>query len=291
MGASLTGAAEGCSSFFWIIFFFPPIQFNSLQKLAQAAAAATSSFASAFSAFFLAGAFLGLASFAGFSFSSLALASFTSAALVEEVFETISFTSSSPLPVLAIAIAAQGTPKPAALPKSFLEATKTNGMRFSSHKGGKCITISSGSRSSAMTTSFALPGSIAFVDSLVPFLTFPDWRASSMACKAFACKSEGTVRRWKNVSGLDGVRTQLALYEKYSAQKAARRKAEAELDRVRRQSSIDKITGALNRGAFYENAARHLEIGELKDEVSELPAKDVVLHAVDLDGFKLLNDY
>ena len=62
---------------------------------------------------------------------------------------------------------------PAAAPSSSREGTCAHAMPFSLQSNGMCIVISGGFTSFAMTTSFAVWRSIAFVTSLLPFLSLP----------------------------------------------------------------------------------------------------------------------
>ena len=60
---------------------------------------------------------------------------------------------------------------PHAVPKAFFDGTNTYGTFFSSHKMGKCNTISNGLASAAMIISSVIPLFKVLVASLAPFLT------------------------------------------------------------------------------------------------------------------------
>ena len=62
---------------------------------------------------------------------------------------------------------------------------------MSSHRIGRCRTISIGSVSAAMMTSSAFPRFSAFVASFAPFLTRPWFAACSTSDSSFACSSFG----------------------------------------------------------------------------------------------------
>jgi len=68
---------------------------------------------------------------------------------------------------------ADGTSMPTAVPSFCFVGTNIYGIFLSWQRMGRCATTSGGSTSSAMTTSFAMPRSMAFVVSFVPFLTCP----------------------------------------------------------------------------------------------------------------------
>ena len=76
-------------------------------------------------------------------------------------------------PASKIAAAADVTSIPSAFPNSCLSGTKAYAVFCSSQINGRCATTSGGSTSSAITINLLIPRSMAFVASLVPFLTLP----------------------------------------------------------------------------------------------------------------------
>jgi len=80
-------------------------------------------------------------------------------------------------PSLVMHTLAAGTSMPTDVPIFSLLGTYTYGIFLSSHSSGRCATTSGGSTSSAITTSFACPRSMAFVVSFVPFLIVPVFEA------------------------------------------------------------------------------------------------------------------
>lgn len=85
----------------------------------------------------------------------------------------ISLISSVASPALVMHTEAAGTSIPVDVPSCCLWGTKTYGILCSSQSMGRCATTSGGSTSSAMTTSFACPLSIALVVSFVPLHVVP----------------------------------------------------------------------------------------------------------------------
>ncbi|GEM_PF-5153041 len=102
---------------------------------------------------------------------------------------------------------------------------------------------------------------------------------------------EEVIAKWKNRYNIGDLEAQIRLYRKMHGEKQAKVETQSELGKAELRGRLDHVTGDLNRGAFYQHAAEHLQIGRLKDTLSELPTKRVFVHYVDLDGFKLLNDY
>lgn len=82
-------------------------------------------------------------------------------------------TSSVASPTSVMHTEAAGTSIPAEVPSFCLLGTKMYGILCSSQSMGRCATTSGGSTSSAMTTSFACPLSIALVVSFVPLHVEP----------------------------------------------------------------------------------------------------------------------